>query len=98
MTFDASRAFNNGVKIGAFFTLTDISAEEFGEGSFDKGFYFHIPVDVFSRGYFKRNFGWGLRPITRDGGQSIIHGYPLWGVTNQAHSDFYNQSLNKFYE
>ena len=26
--------------MGAFFSLTDISFEEFGEGSFDKGFYF----------------------------------------------------------
>ena len=26
--------------MGAFFSLTDISEEEFGEGSFDKGFIF----------------------------------------------------------
>ena len=40
ITFDFSRIFRSGLRLGAFFTLTDISDEEFGEGSFDKGFYF----------------------------------------------------------
>ena len=29
---DLSRIFRSGLKMGAFFTLTDISFEEFGEG------------------------------------------------------------------
>lgn len=81
-TFDVSREFRSGVRMGAFFSRTDISAAEFGEGSFDKGFYFYIPVEIFSPRYFKRPFGWGLRPLTRDGAQSLVHGYPLWGVTS----------------
>jgi len=96
-TFDFSRRFRNSLRMGVFFSLTDISAEEFGEGSFDKGFYFWIPVDLFSRKYTKKNFGWGLRPITRDGAQSIIHGYPLWGVTDGASElNFYN-GIDDFY-
>jgi hypothetical protein len=38
-TMDLSRVFDNGVKMGAFFTRTNVSAAEFGEGSFDKGVY-----------------------------------------------------------
>ena len=34
--------------MGAFFTRTDLSFEEFGEGSFDKGIYVHIPIDFFA--------------------------------------------------
>ena len=34
ITLDFSRRFKTGLHIGAFFTLTDISKEEFGEGSF----------------------------------------------------------------
>lgn len=83
-TLDFSKIFRSGLRMGAFFSLTDISSEEFGEGSFDKGFYFWIPVDIFTQRYIKRTFGWGLRPITRDGAQTLIHGYPLWGVTNSA--------------
>ena len=47
ITLDFSRRFKTGLHIGAFFTLTDISKEEFGEGSFDKGFYFQIPIESF---------------------------------------------------
>ena len=70
-TFDFSRVFKSNFRVGAYFSLTDISKEEFGEGSFDKGFYFWIPLDIFSSTYTRRNFGWGLRPVTRDGAQFL---------------------------
>ena len=61
-TFDASRIFRSGLRVGAFFSLTDISSEEFGEGSFDKGFYFWVPVDIFSPRHFKRTLVGVLGP------------------------------------
>ena len=64
-TFDISRKFSNGVKMGGFFTRTDVSALQFGEGSFDKGIYFSIPLrgDLFS-------FAW--RPLTKDPGSKLL--------------------------
>ena len=97
-TFDASRLFRSGLRIGAFFSLTDISEEEFGEGSFDKGIYFWIPVELFSRKYFKKTFGWGLRPLTRDGAQSLTYGYPLWGVTDGSNDKSIRDGIQDFYE
>ena len=38
---------------GFYFTRTNVSKELFGEGSFDKGFYFQIPLDLFSNNLFK---------------------------------------------
>jgi len=64
-TFDISRRFHNGVVMGAFFTKTDVTAEQFGEGSFDKGIYFKIPI---SGDWF--NFKW--RPLTKDPGAKLI--------------------------
>ena len=64
-TFDISRRFDNGVVMGAFFTKTDVTAEQFGEGSFDKGIYFKIPI---SGDWF--NFKW--RPLTKDPGAKLI--------------------------
>ena len=64
-TFDISRKFDNGILMGAFFTRTDVSAELFGEGSFDKGVYFSIPL---SSEWF--NFTW--RPLTKDPGAKLI--------------------------
>lgn len=83
-TFDFSRRFENGLIMGAFFSLTDISKEEFGEGSFDKGFYFWWPLSLFYGNYTREMDGWGLRPLTRDGAQSLLHGYHLWGTTDSA--------------
>ena len=70
-TFAVDRVFNNGVKIGAFFTLTDVSADDFGEGSFDKGIRMEVPVSWLtgkpSRGTLKQT----IRPILRDGGARL---------------------------
>lgn len=86
LKFDFSRSFNNGTRIGAFFTITDISKEEFGEGSFDKGFYFSIPVESFFTTYSRGYTGFGLRPITRDGGADLLDEYNLWGISDQSNA------------
>lgn len=83
-TFDLSRRFESGLYMGAFFTLTDISKEEFGEGTFDKGFYFNMPIDTFIGNYSRKRSGFALRPLTRDGGQRITHGYTLYGLTDES--------------
>ena len=64
-TVDLSRRFKNGVYMGMFFTRTDVSKEKFGEGSFDKGIYFRIPL---SNDWF--NFVW--RPLTKDPGSKLL--------------------------
>ena len=84
VNFDFSRRFKSGLRIGAFFSVTDISKAEFGEGSFDKGFYFYIPVDIFFQKYSKGTSGFGLKPLTRDGAAPLVHSHHLWGITEQA--------------
>ena len=54
-----------------FFTRTDVPAEIFGEGSFDKGFYLNVPHNIFNRNYTKSSTGFSFRPMTRDGGQKL---------------------------
>lgn len=91
-TFDASRKFRSGVRVGAFFTLTDISKEEFGEGSFDKGFYFDFPLKILFTDYRRDLSSFGLRPLTRDGGAKLIVGHDLFGITDQG--SFTNININ----
>ena len=55
LTLNMSKTFKTGFTLGFFATKTDISAFEFGEGSFDKGIYFSIPLDVVSSKYRKDN-------------------------------------------
>lgn len=97
-TLDVSRKFETGMSVGAFFTRTDISKEEFGEGAFDKGVYFRIPLDFFTTSYGKRSFSWGIRPVTRDGGAFLVHGLPLWGVTDQANRWSVTHAWKNIYE
>lgn len=76
-TLDLSRRMPSGWTAGIFFSRTNVSAEEFGEGSFDKGFYFTFPLDIFSTGYSKDVNGFRLRTMTRDGGQKLELGNRL---------------------
>ena len=96
--FDFSRRFSSGLRVGAFFALTDISKEEFGEGSFDKGFYFHVPITLFRDKHVKRKFSWGLRPLTRDGAAYVTHAQHLWGVVEQASYNSITRDWNQIYE
>ena len=96
--FDFSRRFPSGLVLGAFFSLTDISEAEFGEGSFDKGFYFHIPIEIFSSSYREGYSSFGLRPLTRDGAQLVQHNLHLYGVTEQGSFNNFSNNFDDLYE
>ncbi len=70
-TFTLTREFANGWNVGAFATFTDVSAEEFGEGSFDKGIFINIPVTWAIGQPSRRSAATVIRPITRDGGARL---------------------------
>ncbi len=70
-TLDLSRRMPSGWRAGFFFSRTNVSAEQFGEGSFDKGFYVNVPLSIFRKDYDKDIRGFSLRTMTRDGGQQI---------------------------
>jgi hypothetical protein len=70
-TFEARRTFRNGWQVGVWATLTDVPFEDFGEGSFDKGFYFQVPLDGLFGSKTRGRFATRMRPIQRDGGQRL---------------------------
>ena len=96
--FDFSRHFSNGTQIGAFFTITDISKEEFGEGSFDKGFYFSFPLEIFFRENSRGRTYFGLKPLTRDGGARLIRALGLYGVTDQGYYNALTRDWDDLYD
>ena len=81
ITLDLSREFDSGVIIGAFATKTNVSAADYGEGSFTKGFYISIPLDLVTvHPTIKRsNIVWV--PLTRDGGQMLDRRYSLYDLS-----------------
>jgi hypothetical protein len=97
-TFNVSRDFKSGLNMGVFFSLTDISKEEFGEGSFDKGFFFNLPIQLFFQEYSRGQTGFGLRPLTRDGAQFLVHSQNLWSTTYQASREQIVSEWDGFYD
>lgn len=87
-TFDIGRTTSSGFRSGIYFTRTNVSAELFGEGSFDKGFYFQFPLDLFSNEYNGNYSTIKVSPLTRDGGAKLIHDKDLKGL-------IYNSSYNE---
>lgn len=84
-TFSVDRTFDNGWAVGGFFTLTNVSAADFGEGSFDKGIRFSIPVNWFLGKPTQNAVGTTIRPIQRDGGQRLDVPGRLYGQVRGAH-------------
>jgi hypothetical protein len=98
ITIDIGKRFKSGLRMGIFASKTDISKFEFGEGSFDKGFYFNVPIEAFLSNYSQRLSGFGLRPITRDGAAILFHSHHLWGITDQATHNSIYRDWDEFYE
>lgn len=83
-TFQLSRSFDSGITIGAFATKTNVSAAQFGEGSFDKGIFLTIPLDILYVRSVRSGIGILWRPLIRDGGQMLIIRRPLLATTAAA--------------
>ena len=79
-TLDLARRTESGFLAGVYFTRTNVPARIFGEGSFDKGFYFQFPLDFFSRQYTGQYSTFKFSPLTRDGGAKLIHAKDLKGL------------------
>ncbi|EGA69191.1 hypothetical protein VISI1226_14866 [Vibrio sinaloensis DSM 21326] len=79
---DFSKQFKSGVIVGAYATFTDLTAEEYGEGSYNKGFYVSIPMDIMTvkPSTSRAQIAW--EPITRDGGQMLRKQYYLFDKTD----------------
>lgn len=70
-TLSLDRTFDNGWRVGAFATFTDVSFENFGEGSFDKGIVLEIPIAWFLGTSNRRSADILVRPVYRDGGARL---------------------------
>jgi hypothetical protein len=70
-TYEFSRRFASGWEVSAFATKTNVSAEDFGEGSFDKGIRLEIPLSFFTGQPSRNSRVTTIRPLQRDGGARL---------------------------
>jgi len=85
-TIELGRRFDSGIEVGAFATFTDVPFRKFGEGSFDKGIYLRIPLQLLGPETTARA-GAVIRPVVRDGGQRLVVDNPLWDVTREGRAE-----------
>lgn len=95
-TFDLSRDFQSGVTVGAFATFTNVSAEEFGEGRSDRGFYMRFPLEMFALRSSTSIESFLFRPVSRDGGQMLDNSMRLPEIVRKGEAIDYRKSWRRF--
>ncbi|WP_170786298.1 YjbH domain-containing protein [Ruegeria lacuscaerulensis] len=96
-TFSLDREFTNGFTVGAFFTLTTVGFEEFGEGSFDKGIRLEIPISWLTGRPSRNKIRQTIRPVLRDGGARLNVRNRLYGVTREARAQELSRGWGRFW-
>jgi len=86
-TLSVDRVFANGWRVGAFATVTDVSAEDFGEGGFDKGVRITIPFNWALGSDTRRGFDLNFRPSGGDGGARLNVDDRLYQSIREYHTD-----------
>ncbi len=81
VTVDMARTFPNGVRFGGYFTKTNVTAVQFGEGSFDKGIYVAIPFDAMMTKTSGKMATLVWQPLLRDGGARLDRAVRLYDMT-----------------
>ncbi len=95
-TLEVRRTFGNGWMVGLWATKTNVSAKDFGEGSFDKGLFFKIPFNGFLGTSSRSNYTTRIRPIQRDGGQYLEDFMGrIWWDLRGARYDVFSQSMSR---
>ena len=74
-------------------TLTNVSAAQFGEGSFDKGIIIRIPFDWLLPVPTQSEYSVDLRPLTRDGGQRLAGDTVLYDTLQRESYGEINENL-----
>ncbi|WP_270938319.1 YjbH domain-containing protein [Falsiroseomonas oryzae] len=94
-TIELGRRFASGIEVGGFATFTDVPFSTFGEGSFDRGIYVRVPLDLF--GIATRNVATALiRGVQRDGGQRLQVDNGLWEITRDGRARAFEEGFRGF--
>ncbi len=97
-TFALDREFRNGWKVGFFATFTDVSFDDFGEGSFDKGLKVTIPLNWVSGQPSTDQYSTVIRPVTRDGGARLNVSGRLYDTTRGLQQSDLQDGWGRFWK
>ena len=96
-TFTLTREFANGWSVGAFATFTDVTEEEFGEGSFDKGIMLTIPLSAGTSRPSRTLSRQTIRSLQRDGGARLDVSSRLYDQVRTWHEPDVSNTWGRFW-
>lgn len=97
-TLSIDREFANGWRVGAFATKTNVSAADFGSGSFDKGIRIEVPFAWLMGKPTRRSTTTVLRPFGRDGGARLEVDGRLYNELRSYHAPKLDGSFGGFWK
>jgi hypothetical protein len=97
-TFSLDREFANGWRVGAFATKTNVSAADFGSGSFDKGIRVVIPLNWGLGSPTRSTTPFTLRPFRRDGGARLEIDNRLYETVRGYHGRELDAQFGRFWK
>ncbi|MDJ0822757.1 MAG: YjbH domain-containing protein [Paracoccaceae bacterium] len=96
-TVSLDREFANGWRVGAYATFTDATADEFGEGSFDKGLRFTIPLTAYIGTPTRNTNQVNIQSLARDGGARLNVRGRLYEQVREYHEPDAVKSWGRFW-
>ena len=96
-TVALNREFENGWRVGAYASKTDLSEEEYGEGSFDKGVKLSIPLTWAIGQPSTRRIGGDIRSLSRDGGSRVRVDGRLYELVRENQTNKLYDGWGKFW-
>lgn len=96
-TISLDREFANGWKVGAYATFTDVSFDDFGEGSFDKGLRFTVPLATIMGQPSAQKHTTTIQPLLRDGGARLNVEDRLYETIRDYHEPQLRKSWGRFW-
>lgn len=97
-TLSVSRRFANGWSVGAFATKTDVTEDEFGEGSFDKGLSISIPLRWSTPFETRQTVEGDLRSLASNGGATLDVQNRLYPIVRDMDRDHLEQNWGSFWQ
>ncbi|NRP40079.1 hypothetical protein XMM3392_000443 [Aliiroseovarius sp. xm-m-339-2] len=96
-TLAVDRVFDNGWRVGGYATFTSASAEDFGEGSFDKGIRFTVPLEWALGQPSRGSSVTDIRSLARDGGVRLNVEGRLYDWVKEGHGNALAGRWGKFW-
>ncbi len=93
-----TRRFANGWAVGGYFTITDVTEENFGEGSFDKGVQIEIPFRWTVPFETRATNKLALTSVSRDGGARLDISNRLYPIVRDFDQGRLEQNWGAFWQ